>query len=187
MKSWAAGLLALLGLSAAVPAQNLDHPGRVHADGLGWVTPEEARQNGFFEYRFRWFPEKLRKKLEKWERLDPKHAAWKEAYKAKTKNYRITTNAPRFILESEIKPFLDELFQTYVRVFRDDFGLKGKAVNKKFIKIFYGYESYFSRLRSYFFKIKKHQMSYNIYVLETVQDPKIDPEFRAVLDSFRTD
>jgi hypothetical protein len=34
------------------------------------------------------------------------------------------------------------LFRTYVKVFRDDFGVTAKSANKNFIKIYHGYEDY---------------------------------------------
>lgn len=129
---------------AAAPAvaQNFDHPGLVHAGKAGWVTPGRAAELGYFEYRGRWLPKKLRKRVAAWEKKDARVKGWTDAYKEKSKHYRIVTDVPRFILELEIKPFLDELYRTYVNVFKGDFGLSGRAANMKTIKIFNGYENY---------------------------------------------
>lgn len=131
--SWAAGTAA---------AQNFDHPGLVHAGKAGWVEPARARELGYFEYRGRWLPRKLAKKVKAWERADARMSGWEDRYKVKSKHYRIETDVPRFIVELEIKPFLDELYRTYVEVFRRNFGLSGRAANKKTIRIIHGYENY---------------------------------------------
>lgn len=122
--------------------QNRDHPGLVHVGKGKWVTPDEAKKKGFFEYHRRWFPKKMKKKLLVWEKEDKKHSAWENARKIDSKHYRITSNVPRFILECEIEPFLDELYRTYVKVFKEYFGLSGRAANKNFIKIYHGFKDY---------------------------------------------
>lgn len=141
----ARSLCALLVLLAAAPsaaAQNRDHPGLVPLGDGAWGTPDEARERGLVEYRGRWFPEKLEKQLAKWERLDAKGLAWEDAYKERTKYYRVTTNVPRFLFHLEIAPFLDALGDTYTEVFERDFGLKGKAVKNKDLRIYGSFEEY---------------------------------------------
>lgn len=123
-------------------AENWDHPGLVHVEKLGWVTRDEAARKGFFDYRGRWLAKDREKQLKSWESEDAKHAAWADAYKLDSKHYRIVTNVPRFIVELEIKPFLDELYETYVDVFRRDFGVSSKAANKKTVRIHNGFADY---------------------------------------------
>jgi len=156
-------LLLWLGLAAATPARAdvpepvppgpREAPGTATGDGnrragdvyIGkgrWVAPEEARSLGFFEYHRRWFPAKMRKNLEKWEKQDEKHRHWLNARRMTSKHYRIITNVPRFIVETELMPFLDELYRTYTQVFKEKFGLRSKAANKKFIHIHHGFEDY---------------------------------------------
>src|SRR5262245_56386399 len=120
----------------SLAAQNRDHPGLVHLSDGEWGTPDEARKRGLIEYRSRWYPQELENQLEKWERLDAKGLAWEDAYKERTKYYRVRTNVPRFIFHLEIAPFLDGLGDTYTRVFKEDFGLKGKGVKDKDLKIY---------------------------------------------------
>ena len=86
--------------------------------------------------------DQLKPRLAQWARMDKRVKSWKDAYKEKSKHYRIHTDVPRFILELEIKPFLDALYQTYVDVFKQDFGLSGRGANKRLIRIFYGFENY---------------------------------------------
>ncbi len=119
-----------------------DRAGKVHIGNGKWVTPEEAQKSGFFEYHRRWFPSKMKKTLARWEKKDRKHAHWRKARRISTKHYRVITNVPRFIIEYEIQPFLDDLYRKYTLVFKDKFGLKSKAANKKCIHIHYGYEDY---------------------------------------------
>lgn len=137
-------LLVLIALASGAPAnaQGREHPGQVHLGDGAWGTPEEARERGLVEYRGRWFPEQLRSKLEKWERQDAKGLTWDDAYKARTKYYRVETNVPRFVFELEIAPFLDALGDTYTRVFREDFGLEGRAVKNKDLAIYGSFEEY---------------------------------------------
>jgi hypothetical protein len=127
---------------ATAAAQNRDHPGLVHLGDGEWGTREQALEAGLIEYRGRWLPKKLEKSLAKWERLDAKGLAWDDAYKERTKYYRVKTNVPRFVFELEIAPFLDALGDTYTRVFQEDFGLKGKAVKNKDLKIYGSFEDY---------------------------------------------
>ncbi len=130
-------LLALLSEGVAQPASQ-SHPGMVHVGKGKWVVPAQAESKGYIFYRDRWVPKKLAKKLRKWEKLDKKTKSWKDAYKVKSKHYRIKTNAPRYIVELELKSFLDALYKTYVTVFKNDFGLSGKAANSNFIEIYWG-------------------------------------------------
>ena len=123
-------------------AQNQNHPGLVSLGGGDWGSVEEAQAKGLIHYQGRWLDPKLKKKLAKWEKADAKGLEWENAYRSDTKNYRVTTNVPRFIVELEIKPFLDELYNTYVEVFKRDFGLKGKAAKNRWIKIYHGFEDY---------------------------------------------
>jgi hypothetical protein len=134
------GPLALAFLTASF--QNRDHPGLVHLGEGQWGTPAEALERGRIEYRGQWFDKALEKDLKKWEKEDAKGLEWKDAYRTKSKSYRIETNVPRYIVELEIKPFLDELFETYKRVFVEDFGLAGKAAGNKDIRIHNGFHDY---------------------------------------------
>jgi len=136
---WCALSLALL-LS---PPQNHDHPGQVHVGNGEWVPQEKAAERGFIRYRDQWFPKSVEKDLKKWEKEDAKEGLdWKHKYNTKSKYYRIETNLPRYRTELEIKPFLDALFETYQRVFLEDFGLSGKAVKNKDIRIYDGFQAY---------------------------------------------
>ncbi len=140
--------LAIVVLAAALAApgsaENWDHPGLVHVEKLGWISRDDAIRKGCVEYRGRWVAKDLLKQLKTWEAEDAKHAGWGDAYKLKSKNYTIVSNVPRFILEMEIKPFLDELYDTYVIVFRRDFGVSSKAANQKTIRIHNGFADYSS-------------------------------------------
>lgn len=140
MRTLLVGTLVLL-VAPSVHASGYEQ-GKVCIGRGEWVTPQEARVKGFFEYHGRWFPEKMRKKLKKWEKKDLKHAHWLRARRYTTKHYRVITNVPRFICEFEIDPFLDDLYRAYTRVFKERFGVKSKAANKKLIHIHYGYEDY---------------------------------------------
>jgi hypothetical protein len=135
-------LVVLLVPAPSPAAQNRDHPGLVHLGAGEWGTPDQARELGLIEYRGRWYPQTLEKQLEKWERLDAKGLAWEDAYKERTKYYRVTTNVPRFLFQLEIAPFLDSLGDTYTSVFKEDFGLKGKAVKNKDLRIYGSFEEY---------------------------------------------
>ena len=138
-------LLKVLALWAAAPmlhAQPGNHAYRVHVGKDGWVSPAEASAKGYFFYKDRWLPKKLQSKLKRWERLDAKVKSWKDAYRVKSKHYRIKTNAPHYVTELEIKPYLDELYRTYVSVFKNDFGLRGRAADKNHIHIYWGFQSW---------------------------------------------
>jgi hypothetical protein len=146
-----AGLLAVAPLAAAsAPREGPPvNPHRVDGqvflrDGAKgeWATPEAARARGFFEYHRRWFPKRMRRVLERWEKEDEKHVEWADARRLTSRHYRLVTNVPRFIVETELQPFLDELYRTYTRVFKEKFGLRSKAANKKFIHIHRGFEDY---------------------------------------------
>lgn len=123
-------------------AQNRDHPGLVFLGDGEWGTPEQALERGFVRYQDQWSPKTVEKDLRRWEREDAKGLDWKDRYSAKSEYYRIETNVPRFRIELEIKPFLDALFETYQRVFEEDFGLSGKAVKNKDIRIYNGFHDY---------------------------------------------
>jgi uncharacterized protein DUF1570 len=135
---WCALALTFL-LSAP---QNRDHPGLVHLGDGEWGTPAQAAEKGMVRHQGQWFPKERAKDLRKWEREDAKGLAWEDAYRTKSEHYRIETNVPRWRVELEIKPFLDALFETYVRVFAEDFGLSGKAAGNKDIRIYDGFEAY---------------------------------------------
>jgi hypothetical protein len=134
--------LLLAPLLAFTP-QNIDQPGQVHlGDGL-WGTPAQALEAEMVQHDDLWFPKKLGKKLRKWDKEDArKGLTWKDRYRTKSKYYRIETNVPRWRIELEIKPFLDALFLTYMEVFERDFGLSGKAVKNKDIRIYNGFNDY---------------------------------------------
>jgi hypothetical protein len=136
--------LSALLLTLACPAfpQNRNHPGLVHLGDGAWGTPAEAQARGLIAYRGRWLDPKLAKKLAGWEKEDAAGLGWENAYRTDSKYYRLTTNLPRFLVEVEIKPFLDELYQTYVEVFARDFGLKGKGAKDRWIKIYASFEEY---------------------------------------------
>lgn len=132
--------LALLFL---VAAQNRAHPGLVHLGDGQWGTPAQAAERGLIAYHDQWLPRALEKDLRKWEREDEKDGLdWEHRYRTKSKYYRIESNVPRWRMELEIKPFLDALFETYQRVFAEDFGLSGKAVKNKDIRIYDGFQAY---------------------------------------------
>lgn len=135
-------LWPLLLAPAALAAQNREHPGAIHLGGGRWGTRAEAEAAGLFEYHGRWFPKKLEPKLRAWEKQDAKVHGWDDAYDTSSKHYRIRTDAPRFVVELEIKPFLDALYDTYVKVFDQEFGLQAKAADNKFIQIYHGYATY---------------------------------------------
>jgi len=138
-------LLLLVGALLARPsaAQNRDNPGLVHLGAGEWGTPEQAAEAGLIEHRGRWFTKKIHKKALAWDKLDAKKGlAWKDAYKEKTKYYRVKTNVPRFIFELEIRPFLDTLGDTFSEVFQRDFGLKGRGVKNKDLVIYGSFEEY---------------------------------------------
>jgi len=140
MRTLLAGALLAL-VAASAPASGYEQ-GKVCIEPGLRVTPDQARAKGYFEYHGRWFPEKMRKTLAKWEKKDAKHAHWLRARRYTTKHYRVITNVPRFICEFEIDPFLDDLYRAYTAVFKERFGVKSKAANKKLIHIHYGYEDY---------------------------------------------
>src|SRR5688572_11057348 len=131
-----------LALFPVLAPQNRDHPGLVHVGKGEWVTPEQAFAKGYIRYRDQWFPKSVEKDLRKWEKEDAKGLDWKDRYKTKSEYYRIETNVPRYRVELEIKPFLDALFETYLKVFEEDFGLSGKAVKNKDIRIYSGFHDY---------------------------------------------
>lgn len=131
-----------LSAHGALRAQHGSHAQRVFIGKDGWVTPAVATAKGWFLHQDRWVPKKLKSKIKSWDKADAKMRGFRDAYKVKTKHYRIKTNAPRHIVELEISPFLDELYRTYVDVFREDFGLKGKAADKNHINIYWGFPSW---------------------------------------------
>ncbi len=125
----------------AVVAQNFDQPGKVWL-GEEWGTFEEAARRDFFEYRGRWLPAAMRRNVGRWESADRRSASWSKAHKAKARYYRVRAGIPRHDLELDVLPFLDCLYETYTRIFREDFGLSGKAANKKAIYVYGGYAQY---------------------------------------------
>ena len=134
--------LLLTLVTTSVRAQHGSHVQRVHIGKGVWVTPQEALAKGWLLHQDRWVPKKYKSKLKKWAKEDAKVNGFKDAYRVKTKHYRIKTNAPRHIVELEISPFLDELYRTYVKVFKADFGLKGKAADKNHINIYWGFPAW---------------------------------------------
>lgn len=140
-RALASAIIAAL-LVSSLQAQNFTRPGLIHLGKGKWGNRAQAERQGFVQYQGRWYPKSMQRKLRQWEKQDRKNRDWGDAYKIKSKHYRIKTNVPRFIMELEIEPFLDELYKTYVKVFKEDFGLKGKAADNKFINIHYGFESY---------------------------------------------
>ncbi len=122
-------------------AQNFDHPGEVFF-GDRWGSREDATKAGFFAYGSRYYPSKLLPKLRGWEREDQKGDGGGNSYSLKSKHYQIRTNVPRHVMENEIKPFLDVLYDTYVETFRERFGLEGKGTNFKSTRIYNGFADY---------------------------------------------
>ncbi len=113
------------------------------ASGVGRAeNVSRTRARKTFEHEGRVLPVKYERKVRAWAKKDQRMQGWADAYKTKSKYYKIETNVPRFIVELEIKPFLDELYTTYKTVFRKRFGLSGSAANGKLIRIFSGYEAY---------------------------------------------
>jgi len=145
MRSLRLAVLAALALPAfalGASAQNRDHKGLVFAEGAGWISPVEAAAKGCVEYERRWVTKATAAKYASWEKEDKKRADWASAWKTDSRHYRITTNVPRYVVEGELKPFLDALYEVYADVFKRDFGLSGKGANKKFIRIHSGYPDY---------------------------------------------
>lgn len=122
-------------------AQNFDQPGQVWFDGR-WGDPADAIQLGWFDYRGRWLPGSMRQKLRTWEREDGKRSGWGDSYSVKTGHYRVRTNLPRHVMELEVRPFLDALYEAYVKIYRERFGLEGKGSNHKAVHIYCGYGEY---------------------------------------------
>jgi hypothetical protein len=112
--------------------------------GLAATDALPAQGRGEIEYQGRSLPARMQSQLAKWEKQDAKIEDWSDAYSTKTKHYRIRTTVPHFIVELEIKPFLDALYDAYIASFRDDFGLSGKGANFKTICIYHGYDEYFA-------------------------------------------
>lgn len=127
---------------AALRGQNFDHGAMVFVDKAGWLSREEAQKRGCFEYEHRWYLPAMQKKLAAWALEDQQFQAWSKPRTLVTKHYHVISNAPRFILELEIVPFLDELYDTYVKVFKEHYGLESKAANQKTIKIHRSYFDY---------------------------------------------
>ncbi|MEQ1891243.1 MAG: DUF1570 domain-containing protein [Planctomycetota bacterium] len=133
----------LLAFALAAAPQNQNHPGLVHLGKGEWGTVAQALERGMILHHDQWFPKELEKDLRKWEKEDAKKGLdWKERYQTKSKYYRIETNVPRWRVELEIKPFLDELFETHRRVMAEDFGISGKAAGNKDIRIYDGFNAY---------------------------------------------
>ena len=126
-------------LSVATEAPPAD---RIHLGKGRFGSRADALEAGLFEYQGRWLPARMRSKLEAWEKQDRRSATWADRYETRSKSYRIETNVPRFIIELEIKPFLDELYESYVRVYKQEYGLKGKGANGKLVRIYHGFEEY---------------------------------------------
>lgn len=135
-------MLAAACCSGALTGQHGPHQSRVFVGDGEWLSVEEAQERGWFLYEDRWLPKKLRRKVKSWQRADAKVASWDDAYRAKSKHYRIRTNAPRHVTELEIVPFLDELFDMYCEVFESDFGLKAKGVDHQQIHVYWGYATW---------------------------------------------
>jgi hypothetical protein len=134
-------LLALGSLANSASGQNFEHPGQVFFDGR-WGSPADAVKSGYVPYGTRLLPAKLQSKLRGWEREDGKDGDSTSGYSGKTKHYQLRTNVPRHIVELEIKPFLDALYETYVATFRERFGLEGKGTNFKSVRIYNGFLDY---------------------------------------------
>jgi len=133
----------VLGFLLCAPPQNRNHPGLVHLGKDEWGTPAQAKERGMILHHDQWLPKELEKDLRKWEKEDTKDGLDREhMYKTKSKYYRIETNVPRWRIELEIKPFLDELFETHKKVMAEDFGLSGKAAGNKDIRIYNGFNDY---------------------------------------------
>ena len=122
-------LAALLVSAGHARAENYDHPGLVFAGKDGWLTPAEADAKGYFEYQRRWLPQASKKQLAAWEKSN------QEVKQRESRHYRIWAQIPTFILELEIMPFLDALYDKYTEVFKKDFGVTGKGTNKNWISI----------------------------------------------------
>ena len=129
-------------LSAVLAAQDRDHPGLVPLGDGKWGTAQEAANQGLIEYRGRWVPKKMERQLASWEQLDARMKGWGDSYTTKSSHFTIKTDVPRFIVETELKPFFDRLYETYVAVFQGQFKLTGKGANMKQVMIYHGYETY---------------------------------------------
>src|SRR4030095_14849901 len=105
-----------------------------------WGTPAQAREKGMILYHDQWYPKEREKDLKRWEKDDARKGLEpKKLRREESKYYRIQTNVPRYRIELEIKPFLDELFETHKKVMAEDFGISGKAAGNKDIKIYNGF------------------------------------------------
>ncbi|MCY2957637.1 MAG: DUF1570 domain-containing protein [Planctomycetota bacterium] len=134
-------LLALSSLSTHAVGQNFEHPGQVFFNDR-WGSPEDTAKAGYVSYGRRLLPAKMQSKLRGWELEDRKDGESTSGYSGKTKHYQLRTNVPRHIVELEIKPFLDALYETYVETFRERFGLEGKGTNFKSVRIYNGFLDY---------------------------------------------
>ncbi|MSR61156.1 MAG: DUF1570 domain-containing protein [Planctomycetes bacterium] len=133
----------VLTLLLCSPPQNRAHPGLVPLGKDEWGTPAQAKERGLILYHDQWLPKEREKDLRKWEKEDAKEGLdWKHRYKTKSEYYRIETNVPRWRIELEIKPFLDELFETHKRVMAEDFGISGKAAGNKDVRIYSSFNDY---------------------------------------------
>lgn len=135
-------LLGALCSMVCVVAQAPRLSDAVHVGKGLWVTPAEASARGWFPYKDRWLPKRLKSKARRWERADAKVDGFSDAYRAKSKHYRIRTNAPRHVVELEVIPLLDELFDVYCEVFKRDFGLRPRGADHQEINIYWGYPSW---------------------------------------------
>ena len=79
------------------------------------LTADAARSEGYFERDGTWLEKRWKKKVAGWERIDRKHSEWSDPWKTKSKHYRIITNLPAHLVETEVSPFVDALFEALVR------------------------------------------------------------------------
>ncbi len=111
------------------------------ADG-GFLDSVTAQDRGMVRFDGLWLGPREARKIPGWVRQASRIQDWDDAWKTATRHYRIESDLPRHRIELEIGPFLDELYRTYVRIFDERFGRKGKGANKKEVRIYRDFEEY---------------------------------------------
>ncbi|MBK8975256.1 MAG: DUF1570 domain-containing protein [Planctomycetes bacterium] len=124
---------------AALPAR---FRGLVLFDDGSYGTPEVARERGLTEFEGFWLDRRDARKIRVWRRALERTRGWEDACSYRTRHYRVRTDLPRHLVELEIEPFLDALYECYARVFREEFGQRGAGTNQKDIRIYRSYEEY---------------------------------------------
>lgn len=116
--------------------------GLVHLGEGEFGTTAQAMEAGLVHYDGQWVPKSKARKIRGWQKDAERIHGWEDAYKVRTRHYRIETDLPPHIVDLDIGPFLDATYQAYTEVFAQSFGLSGKATDKKFIRIYRSYSEY---------------------------------------------